>query len=199
MRSPEWTVGGGAIYQSMGWANNTNTGYVPEFWKFDAMISYKVDEKSTVQLNVYNLTDKLYYSQYFGGQRRARVRPLGIADLSGALVRPPWLSVCRSPAIGGRPSTCRADMPAMMVHIPNVLTAEQVARCRAVMEKAVWVDGRSHRRAPIGAGEAQSAASRDRTGSARARRHGGSGARPQSPVRLRRVAEAGLSAAVQPL
>jgi catecholate siderophore receptor len=63
----QWTVGGGAIYQSMGWANNTNTGYVPEFWKFDAMISYKVDEKSMVQLNVYNLTDKLYYSQYFGG------------------------------------------------------------------------------------------------------------------------------------
>ena len=30
------------------------------------MISYKVDEKSTVQLNVYNLTNKLYYSQYFG-------------------------------------------------------------------------------------------------------------------------------------
>ena len=30
----------------------------------------------------------------------------------------------------------------MMVHIPNVLTAEQVARCRAVMEQAAWVDGR---------------------------------------------------------
>jgi PKHD-type hydroxylase len=30
----------------------------------------------------------------------------------------------------------------MMVHIPKVLTAEQVARCRAVMEKAAWVDGR---------------------------------------------------------
>src|SRR3954467_4853045 len=30
----------------------------------------------------------------------------------------------------------------MMVPIPNVLTAEQVARCRAVMEKADWVDGR---------------------------------------------------------
>jgi PKHD-type hydroxylase len=31
----------------------------------------------------------------------------------------------------------------MMVHIPNVLTPEQVARCRAVMEKAGWIDGRS--------------------------------------------------------
>jgi catecholate siderophore receptor len=63
----KWTVGGGAIYQSLGWANTTNSSYVPEFWKFDAMVSYKVDDKSTVQLNIYNLTDKLYYSQYFGG------------------------------------------------------------------------------------------------------------------------------------
>jgi catecholate siderophore receptor len=61
-----WTIGGGAIYQSLGWANNSNLAYVPEFWKFDAMISYKVDDKSTVQINIYNLTDTLYYSQYFG-------------------------------------------------------------------------------------------------------------------------------------
>ena len=31
------------------------------------MTSYKITDKSTIQLNVYNLTDKLYYSQYFGG------------------------------------------------------------------------------------------------------------------------------------
>ena len=30
----------------------------------------------------------------------------------------------------------------MMVHIPDVLTKEQVARCRNVMLKAAWVDGR---------------------------------------------------------
>lgn len=30
----------------------------------------------------------------------------------------------------------------MMVHIPNVLKPDQVARCREVMEKAAWVDGR---------------------------------------------------------
>lgn len=30
----------------------------------------------------------------------------------------------------------------MMIHIPNVLNADQVARCRAVMERAAWVDGR---------------------------------------------------------
>ena len=29
----------------------------------------------------------------------------------------------------------------MMLHIPNVLTSEQVARCRDVMTRAAWVDG----------------------------------------------------------
>ena len=29
----------------------------------------------------------------------------------------------------------------MMLHIPEVLTPEQVARCREVMTKAEWVDG----------------------------------------------------------
>lgn len=38
----KWTVGGGAIYNSMGWGNQQNTTYVPDFWKFDAMTSYKI-------------------------------------------------------------------------------------------------------------------------------------------------------------
>ena len=50
------------------------------------MISYKVDEKSTVQLNVYNLTDKLYYAQYFGGNVVPASGPLGLADLPDPLV-----------------------------------------------------------------------------------------------------------------
>jgi PKHD-type hydroxylase len=31
----------------------------------------------------------------------------------------------------------------MMIHIPNVLTLEQVARCRDVMTRAAWIDGRA--------------------------------------------------------
>ena len=31
----------------------------------------------------------------------------------------------------------------MIVQVPNVLTAEQIARCRAVMQRASWVDGRA--------------------------------------------------------
>ena len=30
----------------------------------------------------------------------------------------------------------------MMIHVPKVLTPEQVARCREVTDKAAWVDGR---------------------------------------------------------
>lgn len=62
------TAGGGATYNSDTYANAQNTEYVPEYWKFDAMASYKVDEKSTLQLNVNNITDTYYYAQYYGGQ-----------------------------------------------------------------------------------------------------------------------------------
>src|SRR5262244_4014678 len=50
------------------------------------------------------------------------------------------------PALGERSSPARAldsnrDDP-MIVHIPNVLSQEQVAHCREVMTRATWVDGR---------------------------------------------------------
>ncbi|MGN6286581.1 MAG: TonB-dependent receptor [Afipia sp.] len=64
---PQWTVGGGAIYQSDAFVNTTNTSYVPAYWRFDAMLAYKVTPNSTLQLNVYNLGDALYYAQYYGG------------------------------------------------------------------------------------------------------------------------------------
>lgn len=64
--APQWTIGAGAIYQSKGWANTANTAYVPDFWKFDAMVAYRIDGRSSLQLNIYNITDELYYAQYFG-------------------------------------------------------------------------------------------------------------------------------------
>jgi len=63
----KWTVGGGAIYQSDAFANTTNTQYVPSFWRFDAMASYKLAANTLIQLNIYNLTDEFYYAQYYGG------------------------------------------------------------------------------------------------------------------------------------
>ena len=63
----EFTAGGGATYQSQAYVNTTNTAYVPDYWKFDAMLSYKVTPKSTIQLNVYNINNANYYAQYYAG------------------------------------------------------------------------------------------------------------------------------------
>ena len=65
--TPKWTVGGGAIYQADAFVNITNTAYVPSFWRFDAMTSYQITPTTLVQFNIYNLTDELYYSQYYQG------------------------------------------------------------------------------------------------------------------------------------
>lgn len=66
--TPQFTIGAGATYNSDTFANAQNTEYVPEYWKFDAMASYQIDSHSTIQLNVYNLTNEFYYAQYYSGQ-----------------------------------------------------------------------------------------------------------------------------------
>ena len=65
--TPEWLVGGGAFYQNDTFVNATNTAYVPDYWRFDVMTSYKVHQDHTIQLNIYNLTDEKYYAQYYQG------------------------------------------------------------------------------------------------------------------------------------
>jgi catecholate siderophore receptor len=65
--TPRFTVGGGAVYQSDAFVNTTNTAFVPAYWRFDAMASYKVTPNSTLQLNIYNLTDEFYFAQYYQG------------------------------------------------------------------------------------------------------------------------------------
>jgi len=65
------TLGGGAVYQDVTSVNNPASASVafnkvPNFWRFDAFASYawgKVD----LQLNVNNLSNELYYDQYYGG------------------------------------------------------------------------------------------------------------------------------------
>jgi catecholate siderophore receptor len=66
--TPELTVGGGASYNSDTYANPQNTEYVPEYWKVDAMVNYRIDKHTSVQLNVYNITNEFYYAQYYQGQ-----------------------------------------------------------------------------------------------------------------------------------
>jgi catecholate siderophore receptor len=65
--TPKWTIGGGLTYASDTFVNTTNTAYVPEYWKLDLMASYKVTKNSILQLNIYNVTDELYFAQYYQG------------------------------------------------------------------------------------------------------------------------------------
>ncbi|MDY0881578.1 TonB-dependent receptor [Dongia soli] len=62
------TVGGGATFQSGVYTNADNTNKVPSFWRFDAMASYDWNENMGVQLNVYNLTNELYYAESAGSR-----------------------------------------------------------------------------------------------------------------------------------
>ncbi|WP_224363201.1 TonB-dependent receptor [Hyalangium versicolor] len=65
------TLGGGAVYQSVTTVNNPTSATqaftkVPNFWRFDAFAGYQWG-KAELQLNLNNLTDKLYYAQYYSG------------------------------------------------------------------------------------------------------------------------------------
>jgi len=61
-------IGGGATYNSSAFSNADNTNKVPSYWRFDAMASYEWNENLGVQLNVYNITNELYYAQYTGSR-----------------------------------------------------------------------------------------------------------------------------------
>ncbi len=60
--APGVTIGAGANYVSKVYANVNNTKWVPSYWRYDAMASYVVNKHTTLQLNIQNLTDEVYYN-----------------------------------------------------------------------------------------------------------------------------------------
>ena len=187
----KWTVGGGAIYQSLGLANNTNTAYVPEFWKFDAMIELQGRRANRRCSSTSTISPTSSITRNTSAPTRAGVGPLGVADLSGALVT----HRSGSPATGGDAGRRRDDG----AH-PQCAHAPSRSRAAAtVMEQAAWVDGRvtaGHQSAkvknnlqlPETAPEARELG--DMVVQALGRNRA---------VRVRRAAQAGVPAAVQPL
>jgi catecholate siderophore receptor len=70
--TPDLQIGGGAFYvgQVYGDIPTSSTSLsqsslVPAYWRFDAMAAYKFDAKTTLQLNVYNLTNAYYYESAY--------------------------------------------------------------------------------------------------------------------------------------
>ena len=64
---PKLTLGGGAYYVSKVWgsANPASPKWVPAYWRFDAMAAYRIDKHTTLQLNVQNVFDKVYFNQAY--------------------------------------------------------------------------------------------------------------------------------------
>ena len=58
--TPRWEVGGGPVYMSERFANSANTVRVGGFTRWDATVAYN-KQNYTVRLNLFNLTDKMYY------------------------------------------------------------------------------------------------------------------------------------------
>lgn len=59
--SDKITLGGGANHVSRKYVNPENTYAVPAYWRADAMASYRLNPKTSVQFNVTNLFDERYY------------------------------------------------------------------------------------------------------------------------------------------
>jgi catecholate siderophore receptor len=59
--SPRVTLGGGATYVDKRFGNVANTVWIPDYWRYDAMAAFRVGSKVSLQVNLQNLADEVYY------------------------------------------------------------------------------------------------------------------------------------------
>lgn len=79
-----WRVGAGANYMDERYMNDANTVTVDDYWRYDAMLGYKVSKNLDLQLNVLNLTDETIYDASHVGLF-ATVAPGRSAELTASL------------------------------------------------------------------------------------------------------------------
>lgn len=65
--TPEWEVGGGALYSSKRYLNNYETAMLDGYTRFDATFAY-LQKAYEVRLNLQNLTDKKYFETASAGR-----------------------------------------------------------------------------------------------------------------------------------
>jgi catecholate siderophore receptor len=79
-----WTVAAGMTGVSYRYADTENTAGVPSYVMFNAMASYQVNEHLKVQLNLNNVTDKLYFTGvYYTGVAENHALPSAGRTLIG--------------------------------------------------------------------------------------------------------------------
>lgn len=61
----DFTIGGGAYYTDAMWGDTNNTTRIPDWWRFDAMASYRLTPNATLQFNIYNIADRYYYDSAY--------------------------------------------------------------------------------------------------------------------------------------
>lgn len=59
------TIGGGATYSSKQYGDVANSKWIPGYTRWDAMASYAFGQRYTLQLNLQNLTDELYFTRAY--------------------------------------------------------------------------------------------------------------------------------------
>jgi catecholate siderophore receptor len=57
-----WKVGGGVVYMGQRYADTSNSAGVPSYEVLNGMVSYRVNQHLDLQLNLNNITNKLYYN-----------------------------------------------------------------------------------------------------------------------------------------
>jgi catecholate siderophore receptor len=79
-----WALGGGFTAVSHRYADTENTAGVPQYVVFNAMASYQVNEHFKLQLNLNNVTDKLYFTGiYYTGVQENHALPSAGRTLIG--------------------------------------------------------------------------------------------------------------------
>ena len=82
--TPAWTIGGGLTAVSHRYADTANTAGVPAYVVFNAMTSYAVNQHLKLQVNLNNVTDKLYFTSiYYVGIEENHALPAAGRTLIG--------------------------------------------------------------------------------------------------------------------
>lgn len=63
--APRITVAAGGNYMGKVYGNVANTKWVPSYTRLDAMASFEVSKNVSLQLNIQNLTDKVYFDKAY--------------------------------------------------------------------------------------------------------------------------------------
>ena len=76
--SSDLNVGVGLTHQSESFINNSNSAVLPSYTRIDASVQYRLSEATTVQLNVENLTDGLYFPNAHSTHQATVGAPLNV-------------------------------------------------------------------------------------------------------------------------